>query len=53
MKTLNRIWLRWCYSFEMASAYLASHMGEMDCCANHESAAYQAERKLAVLEIQS
>ena len=52
MKTLHRLWLHWHYSFEMTNAYLCAQMGEMDCCANHESAAYQVERKLAILDIQ-
>lgn len=52
MKTLQGLWLRWCYSFEMVNAYLARNMGEWDVAANHESAARQAERRLVVLSIQ-
>lgn len=50
---MERQWHRWCYSWEMANAYLAANMGEMDVAANHESAARQAERRLIVLGIQS
>ena len=50
---LERAWLRWVYAFEMTGAYLASHMGETDVAAGHESAAGEVERKLAVLGIQS
>jgi hypothetical protein len=52
-RLLERAWLRWCYSWEMANAYLAANMGEVDVAANHESAARQAERRLIVLGIQS
>jgi hypothetical protein len=49
---LIRAWLRWCYGYEMANAYLAANMGEMDVAANHESVARQVERRLVVLSIQ-
>lgn len=52
MKTLTHLWLRWCYAFQMVNAYLADNMGEMDVSANHESAARDAERQLAVMGIQ-
>lgn len=53
MKTIfPRAWWRWCYAYEMVNAYLAANMGEADVAANHESAARQAERRLAVLSIQ-
>lgn len=44
---------RWIYAYEMANAYLAANMCEMDVAANHQAAAWQAERRLAILRIQS
>ena len=44
---------RWVYAYEMANAYLAANMCEMDVAAGCESAAGEAERRLAILRIQS
>ena len=49
----RRLMLRWWYAYEMVNAYLAANMGEMDVAAGCESAAGEAERRLAVLSIQS
>lgn len=43
---------RWVYAYEMVNAYLAANMGEMDVAANHQTAAWQAERRLIILSIQ-
>lgn len=52
MKTIQRLWLRWCYGFNMSLAYLASYMDGQPDMAVHESAARQVERRLIVLGIQ-
>ena len=44
--------LRWTYAFYMTLAYLASHMDDQHAVAEHEAAAYDAERQLDLLSIQ-
>jgi hypothetical protein len=44
--------LRWTYAFYMTLAYLASHMDDHLAVAKHESAAYEAQRRLDQLSIQ-
>lgn len=51
-RALQRLTLRLWYAYEMVNAYLAHNMGEVDVAAGCESAAGEAERKLAVLSIQ-
>ena len=52
MNTLARLWYSWCAAFHRTNAYLASHMDTHLDVAAHESTARQAERRLAILEIQ-
>jgi len=44
--------LRWTYAFYMTLAYLASHMDDQLAVAEHEAAAYEAQRRLDQLSIQ-
>ncbi len=44
--------LRWTYAFYMTLAYLASHADDHLAVAEHEAAAYEAERRLDQLRIQ-
>jgi len=46
-RILRRAWLRYHYGFEMAMAYLASHMDDPMTVANHETAAGEVERLYA------
>jgi len=52
MKTLLRWWYSLEYRVNMAAAYLASQMGEMDVVANHQCAALDALRRIDRLSIQ-
>ena len=45
--------LRWTYAFYMTLAYLANYTDDQHAVAEHEAAAYDAERRLDMLSIQS
>lgn len=47
-----KLWYKMEYAFHMVEAYLASQRGDMVFRADCLSRAYEAERKLAVMEVQ-
>ena len=49
---LLRVWYSFEYRYNMVSAYLAANMGEHDLASVFECQAYNAKRRMDVLEIQ-
>ena len=52
MLLILRLWYRFEYGYNMVNAYLANQMGESDLESAYRCQAYNAKRRLDLLEIQ-